>query len=207
MLNLRLYRHPLSGHSHRVELFLSLLSLPFERVEVDVLKGAHKQPEFLAKNPFGQIPVLEDGELTLFDSNAILVYLALRYDSSGGWLPRDALPAAEVQRWFSAAAGPLVQGPNQLRLANVLGAPADRPRAEQLSAQLLSVMETTLKGRPYLVSERATVADVAMYTYTWLAPEGGISLEPYPSLRAWHARIEALPGFVPMSRASELMRK
>ena len=100
-----------------------------------------------------------------------------------------------------------MQGPNQLRLGNVLGAPVDRTRAEQLSAQLLSVLEATLNTRAYLVSDQVTLADVAMYTYTWLAPEGGVSLEPYPSVRAWHSRIEALPGFVPMARASELMRK
>lgn len=81
----RLYRHPLSGHSHRVELFLSLLGVPFELVEVDLTKGAHKEPAFLALNPLGQVPVLEDGDLVLADSNAILVYLALSYDRARRW--------------------------------------------------------------------------------------------------------------------------
>src|SRR5438093_9653292 len=90
---IRLYRHPLSGHSHRVELLMSLLGLPVERIDIDLTTGAHKKPEFLAKNPFGQVPVIEDGDLTLADSNAILVYLATRYGDEN-WLPRDPERAA-----------------------------------------------------------------------------------------------------------------
>jgi glutathione S-transferase len=80
---IRLHGFFLSGHTHRAELFLSLLGLPYERIEVDLAKGAHKKPDFLALNPFGQVPVLEDGDAVVSDSNAILVYLALRYDTSG----------------------------------------------------------------------------------------------------------------------------
>jgi glutathione S-transferase len=82
---IKVHRHPISGHCHRVELMLSLLGLPFERVEVDLLKGAQKQPAFLAKNALGQVPVIEDGAFLLADSNAILVYLATKYDSAGRW--------------------------------------------------------------------------------------------------------------------------
>src|SRR5690242_15228787 len=99
MSTLRVYHHPLSGHAHRVRLFLSLLGLPFETTEIDLVKGEQRQPGFLALNRFGQVPVLQDGELTLADSNAILTYLALRYDTSGRWLPRDPVGAAQVQRW------------------------------------------------------------------------------------------------------------
>src|SRR5262245_47792256 len=102
---IRFHGFPLSGHSHRVELMLSLLGVRFERIDVDLFGGAHKQPAFLAKNPFGQIPVLEDGEVTLADSNAILVYLASRYDRERRWLPQDPIAAAQVQRWLSVAAG------------------------------------------------------------------------------------------------------
>ncbi|HEY0825026.1 MAG TPA: glutathione S-transferase N-terminal domain-containing protein, partial [Ramlibacter sp.] len=82
------YRMALSGHCHRVELFLSLLGLPHTLVDVDLAAGEHKRPEFLARNAFGQVPVIEDGEVTLADSNAILVYLEGRY-APGRWLPRD----------------------------------------------------------------------------------------------------------------------
>ncbi len=118
---IRLYWFPLSGHSHRAELMLSLLDLPFERVEIDILKGAQKTPEHLARNPLGQVPVIEDGDVTVPESNAILVYLATKYDPSGEWLPRDPVGAAQVQRWLSVASGPLHLGPGMARVAKLLG--------------------------------------------------------------------------------------
>jgi glutathione S-transferase len=196
---LRLYGSRLSGHSHRAELFLSLLGLRFERLEVDLRGGEHKRPTFLAKNVFGQVPVLEDGELTLADSNAILVYLALRYDREQRWLPREPARAGEVQRWLSIAAGPLVAGPGMARLIKLIG---DLARSQALAAQLFQVLEQQLTERLYLVGEQATLADVALYSYTALAPEGDISLAPYPALRGWLARIEALPNFVPVVRVT-----
>lgn len=80
MSNIKLYRHALSGHAHRVEAFLSILGIQADIIDVDLANGAHKQPEFLKKNAFGQVPVLDDGTHTLADSNAILVYLATKYD-------------------------------------------------------------------------------------------------------------------------------
>jgi glutathione S-transferase len=198
--NLRLYRHPLSGHAHRAELMLSLLGLPFTRIDVDLAAGAHKSDAFLAKNSFGQVPVLEDGDVTLADSNAILVYLATRYDPSGRWLPRDPVAAAEVQRWLSVAAGQLASGPAAARLVTVFGAGLDHARAKDVATQLFTVLDAHLAGRRFLVADAPTVADLALYTYTAHAPEGGVSLQPYENIRAWLARIEALPGFVPMQR-------
>src|SRR5262245_53790131 len=139
-----LYRHPLSGHAHRVELFLSLLGLPVRLVDVDLAAGAHKAPDFLRKNPFGQVPVIEDGDVTLADSNAILVYLAGRYDESGVWYPRDALAAAHVQRWLSVAAGQLASGPAAARLVKVFGAPLDHARAVTVAGQILPQLERAL---------------------------------------------------------------
>ncbi|WP_043435633.1 glutathione S-transferase family protein [Cystobacter fuscus] len=197
---LRFYRYALSGHSHRVELFLSLLKLPSEFIDVDLAKGEHKTPGFLARNPFGQVPVLEDGEVTLADSNAILVYLATRYDPSGHWLPREPVAAARVQQWLSVAAGPLASGPAAARLVTVFGAKLDAERAKAIATQLYTVLDPSLAHRSFLVGEAPTLADVALYSYTAHAPEGGVSLEPYGNVRAWLARIEALPGFVPMPR-------
>jgi glutathione S-transferase len=197
---IRLYRFALSGHSHRVELFLSLLGLRYEPVDVDLARGAHKTPEFLAKNPFGQVPVIEDGGITLADSNAILVYLARRYDGSRQWLPDDPIAAAEVQRWLSVAAGELVSGPAAARLAAVFGVKLDREKARALAAQLYAILDRHLVGRPFLVGAKPTIADVAIYSYTAHANEGGVSLEPCANVCAWLTRVEALPGFVAMQR-------
>ena len=197
---LRLHAFELSGHAHRVELFLSLLGIPCERIEVDLMKGAHKRPDFIALNPFGKVPVLEDGDVVLPDSNAILVYLAMRYDETARWLPRDPVLAAKVQRWLSVAAGELAAGPGAARLVNVFGAKLDHEQAKRVAASLYDVMDRVLSSSPYLVSAEPTLADVALYSYTAVAGEGDISLEPWPHVRAWLTRIEALPGFVPMHR-------
>jgi glutathione S-transferase len=194
---LQLYDVALSGHSHRARLFLSLLRLPHEIVPVDLAKGGNKTPAFLKMNPFGQVPVLNDDGVIVADSTAILVYLATRYDNDT-WLPRDALGAAEVQRWLSAASGPVKHGPCDARLITLFGAPLDHQRASQISAALFKVMESHLQERDFLVGDRASIADIACYSYVAHAPEGGISLQPFPAIRAWLARIEALPGFVPM---------
>jgi glutathione S-transferase len=198
---IKLYRHPLSGHAHRVELLLSLLGLPFESIDVDLLKRAHKAPEYLAKNSMGQVPVIEDGDVTLADSNAILVYLALRYDPERRLYPSDPVGSAQVQRWLSMAAGELASGPGLLRKSVLFRSPVDRAGPEAIARQLLQVLDDALARRPYLVGDTLSIADIALYTYTAHAPEGGVSLEPYPALRAWIARIEALPRFVPMRRS------
>ncbi len=199
---IRLYRHPLSGHAHRVELFLSLLGCRFETIDVDLVGGAHKSPEFLARNPFGQVPVIEDGDLTIADSNAILVYLASRYDTSGRWLPRDPVPAAHVQQWLSVAAGQLASGPAAARLVSLFGAKLDHDRAKTIATGLYGVLDRHLAGRRFLVGDKPTIADIAIYSYTAHAPEGGVSLEPYREVRAWLARVESLPGFVAMAASA-----
>jgi glutathione S-transferase len=195
---IKLYRFALSGHCHRVELFLSLLGLPVELIEVDLRAGAHKTPAFLKMNAFGQVPVLQDGELTLADANAILVYLASRYAPAGPWLPRDPVQAAAVQRWLSVAAGPLAFGAAAARAIALFKRATQPDEAIQRATQLFQVMDATLQSSAFLTGPTPTIADIANYSYTARAPEGGIDLAPYPHLRDWLARIEALPGFVPM---------
>lgn len=198
----RLHWHPLSGHSHRAQLMLSLLGRQASIVEVDLGGGEQRTPAFLRLNAFGQVPVLEDEGEVFADSNAILVYLATRYDPSGRWYPRDAAGAARVQRWLSQAAGKLAAGPMTARLATVFGMPVDQARAQAVAADLFSVMEAELARRPFLAGEHPTIADIALYTYTAHAPEGGVALEPYPAILGWIGRIEALPGFVPMAKTA-----
>ena len=198
---LRLHRLALSGHCHRIELMLSLLGLPYQTIDVDLSAGEHKRPAFLALNAFGQVPVLQDGEVTLADSNAILVYLEGRY-APGEWLPRDPVGAARVQRWLSAAAGPLAFGPAAARVINLFGRSDDPAPSRQRADVLFAVMERELEATGWLAADRPTLADIALYSYTVTAPEGGVSLQPHARVRQWLARIEALPGFVPMPRSA-----
>lgn len=194
---LRLYRFALSGHAHRVELFLSILDLPVELIDVALPKGEHKQPPFLALNPLGQVPVLVDGDLVLPDSNAILVYLATKY-ADEQWLPRDPEGAAKVQRFLSIAAGEIARGPAAARLAKVFGALLDRDAAHAIATRLFDFLEAHLASQPFLVASTPTIADIAGYSYIAHAPEGGVPLDAYPNIRAWLGRIEGVPGFVPM---------
>jgi glutathione S-transferase len=198
---IKLYNFPRSGHAHRVELMLSLLGLPFELVFVDLAKGEHKQAEFLALNAFGQVPVIDDQGVVLADSNAILVYLAQKY-GQGRWLPSDPVGAARVQRWLSVAAGPIAFGPAVARLITVFGAQRNAEEAIDRSHALLKVVEQELTASPYLAGSEPTIADIAGYSYIAHAPEGNVSLADYPQVRAWLARIEALPGFVGMPRTA-----
>ena len=196
---IRLYRSYLSGHCHRVELFLSLLGLPFKLVDVDLAAGAHKRPDFLAMTPFGQVPVIQDGEVTLADSNAILVYLARRYAADvEQWLPSDPLAAAHVQRWLSVAAGLLAFGPAYARVIQLFKSPASPDDAIARAHGLFKVMEQQLGKSAFLTASTPSLADVANYSYVACAPEGKVSLADYPQLRAWLTRMEALPRFLPM---------
>jgi glutathione S-transferase len=137
--------------------------------------------------------------VTLADSNAILLYLNERYASDPArWMPRDALGAARVQRWLSVAAGPLAQGPSMARVIVLFGLAADPSDVIARSHNLLRVMEAELAQQPFLAGDSVTLADIANYSYVAHVPEGNVSLEPYPRVRQWLRRIEALPGFVPM---------
>jgi len=199
MQAIKLYNFPRSGHAHRVQLMLSLLQLPTELILIDLAKGDHKQAPYLAINSFGQVPAIDDGGVVLADSNAILVYLAHKY-GNGRWLPADPLGAAQVQRWLSVAAGPIAFGPATARLVTVFGAQLNAEEAIARAHNLLKVMDVELARTVYLAGAEPTIADVSAYSYIAHAPEGNVSLDDYAHVRAWLARVEALPGFVGMPR-------
>lgn len=200
---LRLYRHPLSGHCHRVELLLSLAALPCELVDVDLSAGAHKQPAFLEKNSFGQVPVLLHGAFAVPDSNAILLYLADTFPAAGEYMPRSREQRALVHRWLAVAAGQLAHGPAAARLVRVFGRKLDHAQAVANANALFAVFDGELARRDFFVGDAPTLADLSLYAYTAHAPEGDVSLEPYPHVRAWLTRLEALPRFTRMQSTKE----
>lgn len=188
----------LSGHTHRVALMLSLLEIPYERVEAPAT--VRQSDVFRRLNPLGQIPVLQDGALVLADSNAILVYLAKRYAPGGQWLPEDPVGAAQVQRWLSLAAGEIAFGPARARMTARWG-DTGMPQAlmHSLAGKVLGLMDLSLTQHDFLIGEQATIADVACYAYVAHAPEGGISLDDYLHVQAWIERVRRLPNFIAMS--------
>ena len=194
--NVLIHSFPLSGHAHRVVLFANLAGITHKVVNVDLANGAHKSPEYLAKNPAGQVPMIEDGDVIVSDSNAILVYLARKY--APAYMPNDPFGEAQVQKFLTLAAGELAFGPAAARLINVFKAPLDVDFTHATAAKVLGKLDSHMDGRTFLVGDTPTIADVAIYSYTAHAPEGGVSLEEYPNVRRLLANIEALDGFVPM---------
>ncbi|MBW4690447.1 MAG: glutathione S-transferase [Lyngbya sp. HA4199-MV5] len=196
---IKLYGHEVSGNSYKAKLMLSLLGLEYEWLKVDLLAGAHKQPEFLALNPFGQVPVLVDDEIVLADAQAILVYLARQYGGES-WLPLQAESMSRVIRWLSTAAGEVRQGPESARLYYLFGATnINLDRAQQKATFILTQLDKRLSTHTWLEFDRPTIADVAVFPYVALARDGKIDLDAYPHVLAWIDRVKQLPGYTPMA--------
>lgn len=194
---MKLYDLELSGNCYKVRLFAALAKIPLEMVPVDFMGGEHKRPPLTNLNPWGELPILEDGKVVLRDSQAILVYLAAQYGDEN-WLPRDAAGLGEVMQWLSTSANELQNGPCAARLADKFGYAIDKANTLERAARILPLIEAHLAAHQWLALGRPTIADCAVMPYVALAPEGGISLEAYPNIRQWIARIKALPGFIPM---------
>ena len=195
---IKLYGHELSGNSYKVKLLLSLLGIEYEWIKVDLLKGEHKASEFQSLNPFGQVPVLVDGDTIIKDAQAILVYLARCYGGEQ-WLPLDAVSLSQVVRWLSTTAGEVRQGPESARLYYLFNATSiDIDRANQKAEFILTQLNQHLRDRQWLEFERITIADIAVFPYVALAPDGKIALDSYPHILAWIERVKTLPGFIGM---------
>ena len=198
-----LYDYLPSGNGYKVRLLLTQLGLPFERIEMDILKGATRTAEFLAINPNGRIPVLRlpDGRL-LAESNAILYFLA--QDSE--FFPADSFARGLVMQWlfFEQYSHEPYIATSRFYLT-VSGTPEkyarqlERKRPGGIAA--LNVMEQYLEQRRFFVGDRYSIADIALFAYTHTAPDGGFSLDPYPAIRAWLARVAGQAGHIPLTRA------
>jgi glutathione S-transferase len=194
---MKLYDLELSGNCYKVRLFAALAQVPLDVVAVDFLGGAHKQPPVTDLNPWGELPILVDGDVVLRDSQAILAYLALEY-AEPGWFARDAAGMAEVVQWLSTAANEVQNGPAAARLVDKFGYTIDKADTLRRSARILPLIEAHLAAHQWLALGRPSIADCAVFPYVALAPEGGISLSDFPNTRQWLERVKALPHFLAM---------
>jgi glutathione S-transferase len=194
---IKLYEFAASGNCHKVRLMLSLIGLPYQSSLVKGSDGEHKSSDFLRMNPFGQVPVLLDDEVILRDSQAILIYLARQYGGEQ-WLPTGAAEMSRVATWLSTAANEVARGPNALRLHHKFGRQIDVSGAQEVTSQLFRILEIRLETQEWLALGHLTIADVAMYPYVALSPEGLVDLQPYPAIRLWLDRMQALPGYLGM---------
>jgi glutathione S-transferase len=199
---IRLYDFLPSGNGYKIRLILSQLRIPFELIEVDIVKGESRTPTFLEKNPNGRIPVVEfeDGRI-LAESNAILFYFA----TGSRYLPEDRFEKAQVLQWMC-----FEQYSHEPNIATARfwlhhsGVSEERRGAfaekQRLGYAALGVMERHLSRHAYFVAERYSIADIALYAYTHVADEGGFDLSDYAAVRSWLDRVRSQPGYVPITK-------
>ena len=189
-----------SGNCYKVKLMLTLLGIPYEWIDIDILKGDTQTPEFLAKNPNGKVPVLEleDGTC-LWESNAILNFLA----DGSEFLPTEPRLRTQVLQWQffeQYSHEPYIAVARFIQF--YLGLPEERleeyRKLQKRGYRALEVMEQQLQRTPYLVGEQYSIADVTLYAYTHVAHQGGFDLAGYPSIQAWLQRVASHPRHVTM---------
>ncbi len=192
-----LYDFELSGSCYKIRLFTNILGLKYDRVNVDFVNKEHKSEKYLALNPFGEIPIFEDGNLRLRDAQAILVYLASKYDKSDQWYPEDAEARGRIQQWLSTGGGEVMNSAGA-RLVKILNYPMDLEKLQAGANRVFKIMDDHLAHREFLELGHATIGDIACFPYTAMAGEGGIDLAPYPNILRWIDHMKRLPGFIPM---------
>jgi glutathione S-transferase len=197
-----LYDYLPSGNGYKVRLTAKHLKIPYRLRQMDIVRGATRTPEFLAKNPNGRIPLLEvPGRGYLPESHAIISFLA----DGSELIPRDAWQRAQLWQWLCFEQYNLEPniGTARFWLTSLHKTPADLgERLTEKTAkghEALAVLERGLSDKPFLVADRFTLADVALYAYTHVAPEAGIDLGTYPAIRAWIARVASQAEHAPIT--------
>lgn len=185
--------HP-SGNSYKVQILIALLGIPCEKVLLDLTKREHKTPEYLKISPRGEVPALVDGDVTVWDSSACLVYLARRYGGED-WLPLAPAALAHVMQWLALAGNEIQYGLQYARRGLLLGrwTAGTLEQGQAMGRVALATLEQRLAGHDWLAADRPTIADVACFPYVETAPESKVPLDPYPAVRAWLDRCRALP--------------
>ena len=196
---LKLYNRERSGNCYKVRLMLALLGLEYEKIAIHRAgKVRNILPDGYEKlNPLRQLPVLVADGRPYWGTIAILVYLARKYGGES-WLPADAEGEAEITQWLSLAQNEIFYGLGRARSmrANRWHGYGTLEEAQAIAQVALRALEGGLQAHEWLALDRMTIADIACYSYTIFAGEGGISLKPYPDVRAWLARIKALPRYL-----------
>ncbi|WP_438969771.1 glutathione S-transferase family protein [Methylophaga sp.] len=192
-----LYNIALSGNCHKVRLMLHFLGIDYETYNLDLGASEQSSKDYLAINPFGQAPVINDNGTAIRDSQAILVYLARKYGGEKWW-PDDSHLLAQIMTWLSTTANEIQNGPARLRMYYKFGRPIDFKYATDTNNKVLGLINNHLSDKLWLVGSEPTIADIALYPYLALAHEGHIDMTPYENIQAWKTRFEALPQYLAM---------
>lgn len=194
---IKLYDFELSGSCYKIRLFLSMLGQKHEAIDIDFINKEHKTAKYTALNPFGEIPIMEDGDVRLRDAQAIMVYLAKKFDKTNSWYPDDAASMAKIQQWLSTGGGEVMNAAGA-RLVKILNYPLDLEKLQAGAHRVFKILDDQLAGRQFLELGHPTIGDIACFPYTAMAGEGGIDLSQYKNVLAWIERMKKLPGFIPM---------
>ena len=202
---LTLYDYELSGNCYKLRLLMNILGVDYAPVPIDFYPGReHKSVEFLEKNPLGQLPVIDDDGFVLRDAQAILVYLASKFDPSGQWYPvGDVRLLGEVSQWLAFADG-ITATSSAARLHDGLFYDFDVEACRSEAHRLFRILDEQLwfseaENSGWICSARhPTIADIACFPYVILSEEGGIFRQDYPAIRRWTDRVKRIPGFVVM---------
>jgi glutathione S-transferase len=192
---IKLYDFPVSGNCYKIRLLLSMMKVNYQSIQVNLGGGANQTNDFLAMNPRGQVPVIVDGETTVWDSMAILAYLAREYGDEK-WFPQDNVKMAEVMQWLAVSENELLYGIARSRAALIFKRPFDLKQCQEEGQIGLEVMDKHLSDKSWLVGDNVTIADIACYPYVSLASEGEISLDRFKNVLRWVKDFEALPGWI-----------
>ena len=194
---IKLYDFELSGSCYKIRLFLNILGQKYDKVNVDFVNKEHKTDKYTVLNPFGEIPILEDGDLRLRDAQAIMVYLAKKYDKTEQWYPDDATAMGQIQQWLSTGGGEVMNSAGA-RLVKILNYPLDLEKLQAGAHRVFRIMDAHLANRDFLELGHPTIGDIACFPYTAMAGEGGVDLSGYKNVLAWVERMKRLQGFIPM---------
>jgi glutathione S-transferase len=194
---LKLYDVPISGNCQKVRMMLSILGIEYEKIPVSLPDGEQKTPAYLSINPMGKVPAIDDNGTLVWDSQAILVYLASKYGSTD-WYPDDAVERGQVQQWLALAANEMFNGPAIARAMIIFNREGDQEKHKKAGEATLKILNGWLETHEWLACGRPTIADIAVYPYAALAWEGNVDMSAYPAMNAWIKRVEALPGYVGM---------
>ncbi|MFY0572557.1 glutathione S-transferase family protein [Archangium lansingense] len=193
---MKLYEHPFSSAAFKARAVVFELGLPVTLVTVDMMKGEHKSPEFLARNPNGKVPTLDDEGFCLWESNAILCYLAAKKPESG-LLPADPCGMAQVQQWLQWQATTFGPSTGEVMSETVYAKFFGRAKDEAKYAagmekvrRDLGVLEKTLAGKEFICG-KLTLADFSLVSGLFLRTPMGVDLEAFPNVKAWVARMES----------------
>jgi glutathione S-transferase len=193
---MKLYFGEVSGNSYKVRILLSLLKAPHEVVMIDMKNKGHKAPEFLKLNPRGEVPVLQDGGVVLWDSAAILAYIARKHGGEQ-WFPSEPGAMAQVLQWVALAGNEIQFGLQYARRGILHGrwTAGTLEQGQAMGRVALEAMERKLKSNDWLALGHPTIADVACFPYIETAPESKVPLETYPGVIKWLERCRKLPGW------------